>query len=157
MRNFQDTFEIRKGSFISAFSICMTVPLSLRRPKDQQHKAQFWLINMSIYCKLLRHVDLEKRSSQKTKIPLTEFGNGLTLLTLQVNYRVLVIFFLLLVRTSHRRCSIRKNVLKNFAKFTRKQLYQTCFCTSITLTETAALQLFCMKVIFKSFAEVTGK
>ena len=27
MRNFQDTYETRKRSFISAFSICMTVPL----------------------------------------------------------------------------------------------------------------------------------
>ena len=27
MRKFQDTFEIRRRSFISAFSICMTVPL----------------------------------------------------------------------------------------------------------------------------------
>ena len=27
MPNFQDTFETRKRSFISAFSICMTVPL----------------------------------------------------------------------------------------------------------------------------------
>ena len=27
MRNFQDTFETRKRPFISAFSICMTVPL----------------------------------------------------------------------------------------------------------------------------------
>ena len=27
MRNFKDTFEARKGSFISAFSICMTVTL----------------------------------------------------------------------------------------------------------------------------------
>ena len=27
MRNFQDTFETRNQSFISAFSICMTVPL----------------------------------------------------------------------------------------------------------------------------------
>ena len=27
MRNFQDTFETRKRSFVSAFSICMTVPL----------------------------------------------------------------------------------------------------------------------------------
>ena len=27
MRNFQDTFETRKGSFISVFSICMTVLL----------------------------------------------------------------------------------------------------------------------------------
>ena len=28
MRNFQDTFESLKRSFISAFSICMTVPLN---------------------------------------------------------------------------------------------------------------------------------
>ena len=27
MGNFQDTFEIRKRSFIRVFSICMTVPL----------------------------------------------------------------------------------------------------------------------------------
>ena len=27
MRNFQDTFETSKQSYISAFSICMTVPL----------------------------------------------------------------------------------------------------------------------------------
>ena len=29
MRNFQDIFETRNRSFISAFSICMTVPLIL--------------------------------------------------------------------------------------------------------------------------------
>ena len=29
MRNYQDTFETRKRSFINAFSICMTVPLNL--------------------------------------------------------------------------------------------------------------------------------
>ena len=29
MRNFQDTFETHKQSFISAFSICMTVSLKL--------------------------------------------------------------------------------------------------------------------------------
>ena len=29
MQNFQDTFEIRKRSFISTFSICMTVSLNL--------------------------------------------------------------------------------------------------------------------------------
>ena len=28
MSNFQDTFETRKRSFISTFSICMTVPLN---------------------------------------------------------------------------------------------------------------------------------
>ena len=28
MQNFQDTFETRKRSFMSAFSICVTVPLN---------------------------------------------------------------------------------------------------------------------------------
>ena len=30
-------------------------------------------------------------------------------------------------RSSHQRCSIRKGILWNFAKFTRKQLYQSLF------------------------------
>ena len=30
MQNFQDTFETRKRSFISAFSVCMTVPLNMK-------------------------------------------------------------------------------------------------------------------------------
>ena len=29
MQNFQDSFEIRKRSFISTFSVCMTLPLIL--------------------------------------------------------------------------------------------------------------------------------
>ena len=28
MQNYQDTFEISKRSFMSAFSVCMTVPLN---------------------------------------------------------------------------------------------------------------------------------
>ena len=34
MRNFQDTFEARKQSFISTFSICMTVPLVIVQRND---------------------------------------------------------------------------------------------------------------------------
>ena len=29
MGNFQDTFKTRKPSFISAFSVCLTVPLTM--------------------------------------------------------------------------------------------------------------------------------
>ena len=36
MRNFQDTFETPKRSFISAFSICMTVPLSISEVIDSE-------------------------------------------------------------------------------------------------------------------------
>ena len=32
MRNFQDAFETRKGSIVSAFSICMAVALKIKRP-----------------------------------------------------------------------------------------------------------------------------
>ena len=34
MRNFQDTFKTRKRSFISTFSICMTVPLKIVQRND---------------------------------------------------------------------------------------------------------------------------
>ena len=34
MRNFQDAFETRKRLFVSAFSICMTVPLNRPRPRQ---------------------------------------------------------------------------------------------------------------------------
>ena len=38
MQKFQDTFETRKRPFISAFSICMTVPLSANSlPNLPQH------------------------------------------------------------------------------------------------------------------------
>ena len=40
MRIFQDIFETRKRSFISAFSICMTVPLS--KDHDQETSKNFW-------------------------------------------------------------------------------------------------------------------
>ena len=35
MRNFQDTFETRNRSVISAFSVCMTVPL--KKGRDMEH------------------------------------------------------------------------------------------------------------------------
>ena len=39
--------------------------------------------------------------------------------------------FLFLFRSSHRRCSIRKGVLRNFAKFTGKHLCQSLFFNKI--------------------------
>ena len=47
MRNFQDTFETRKGSIISAFSIWMTVPLM----DVLQHLEN---MSKSIYCVFVR-------------------------------------------------------------------------------------------------------
>ena len=37
MRNFQDTFETRMRSFISAFSVCMTVPLNNIAPIKKKY------------------------------------------------------------------------------------------------------------------------
>ena len=42
MRNFQDAFETRKLSFISAFSICMTVPLLIGIFNNQTWPNQTW-------------------------------------------------------------------------------------------------------------------
>ena len=52
MQNFQDTFETQKRTFISAFSICMSVPLShgtkirtcymLKIPCYMSHSACRW-------------------------------------------------------------------------------------------------------------------
>ena len=35
-------------------------------------------------------------------------------------------------RSSHRRCSIKKSVLRNFSKFTGKHLYQSLFFNNVT-------------------------
>ena len=35
------------------------------------------------------------------------------------------------IRSSHQRCSVKKCVLKNFAKFTGKQLYQSLFFNEV--------------------------
>ena len=42
MRNFQDTFETCKRSFISAFLICMTAPLN-EIFKDNVRQKIFWI------------------------------------------------------------------------------------------------------------------
>ena len=47
MGNFQDTFETRRRSFISAFSICMSVPLI----NGISHKT------LSLYQHYTRHYD----------------------------------------------------------------------------------------------------
>ena len=40
MRNFQDTFETRKRSFINAFSICMTVPSKYQTKRKNSHRIE---------------------------------------------------------------------------------------------------------------------
>ena len=43
------------------------------------------------------------------------------------------------IRSSHRRCSVKKGVLRNFAKFTGKHLCQTLFFNNIAGLRPAAL------------------
>ena len=51
MRNLQDTFETRKRSFISAFSIGMTVPLNQRSAvKGVQHQLPIFCQNFQTFC-----------------------------------------------------------------------------------------------------------
>ena len=59
-------------------------------------------------------------------------------------------------RSSHQRCSIRKGVLRNFAKFTGKQLYQSLFFNKISGLRPATLckkRLWhrCFPVNFRKF------
>ena len=44
MRNFEVTFETRNLSFISAFSICMTVPLKLLKNEQFQKEQKQQMI-----------------------------------------------------------------------------------------------------------------
>ena len=44
-----------------------------------------------------------------------------------------------IIRSSHRRCSVKKGVLRNFAKFTGKHLCQTLFFNNIAGLRPAAL------------------
>ena len=46
MQNFQDTFETRKRSFISAFSICMTAPLGLPFTKYLYDEKVFEILSL---------------------------------------------------------------------------------------------------------------
>ena len=50
--------------------------------------------------------------------------------------KMLLLFFGLLIRSSHRRCFIKKDVLKNFTKFKGKHL-----CQSVFLNEVPGLSL----------------
>ena len=57
-----------------------------------------------------------------------------------------IIFRFIVFRSSHRRCSVRKGVLRNFTKFTGKHLYQSLFFNIV-----AGLRHRCFPVIFAKF------
>ena len=102
MQNFQDTFETRKGSFISAFSICMTVPL-----KSNLSNSEPKLVNYRDYKKfsfekfktsldnVLRHCSTDFKvfeynfTSQKTKVIR---GNHKTYLNKKLRKAIMLIY-----------------------------------------------------------------
>ena len=47
--------------------------------------------------------------------------------------------FVFCFRSSHRRCSVRKDVLRNFTKFTGKHLYQSLFFNKVAAPRPAVL------------------
>ena len=60
MQNFQNSFETRKRSFIRAFSICMTVPLTLSWRRTLSYRNQsiyllYKLMDWFLYDRDLRH------------------------------------------------------------------------------------------------------
>ena len=87
-----------------------------------------------------------------------------------------VIFFSTIIRSSRRRCSVRKRVLRNFAKFTGKHLCQShlslrpatllkkrlCFPvnfpkfprTPFSQNTSGRLLLHVLKAIYKTFCEI---
>ena len=54
MRNFLDTFETCKRSFISAFSICMTVPLKILFPAQDPDMYLKKLLKCRFTCEKLK-------------------------------------------------------------------------------------------------------
>ena len=65
-------------------------------------------------------------------------------------------YILLIFRSSYRRCSVRKGVLKNFSKFTGKQMYQSLYFTKVAGLRPATLTKWrlwhrCFPVNFAKF------
>ena len=65
------------------------------------------------------------------------------------------------VRSSHQRCSVRKDVLKTFANFTGKHLCWSLFLITLLVFRTATLlkryKAAINRAAFKTFAIFTGK
>ena len=65
-------------------------------------------------------------------------------------------YILLILRSSHRRCSVRKGVIRNFSKFTGKQLYQSLYFQKVAGLRPATLIKWrlwhrCFPVNFEKF------
>ena len=64
---------------------------------------------------------------ENTRKPKVGLGPSKNLCTISFTFHMDFSNTIITLKGSHRRCSIEKGVLKNFAKFTGKQLYQSLF------------------------------
>ena len=71
------------------------------------------------------------KGDQNTNLNLRPKKVGQRMKIIYSNYFVEVHQVLHYVRSSHRRCSVRKGFLRNFAKFTGKRLCQSFFCRTV--------------------------
>ena len=69
------------------------------------------------------YVSFELCMSQGLELGLEFFRRIFRFVYLYIGYN--------LYRSSHQRCSMKKGVLRNFAKFTGKHLYQSLFLTKL--------------------------
>ena len=59
-------------------------------------------------------------------------------------------------RSSHQRCSVKKGVLRNFAKFTGKRLYQRIFFNKVAALRSATLLKESLAQVFsREFCEIS--
>ena len=87
--------------------------------------------------------------------PRANFGIFVKCVLKQVKYLKYIIsklYFLVIVyRSSHQRCSIKKGVLENFAKFTGKQLCQILFLIKCNFIKKEALARVFFCEFYKTF------
>ena len=60
-------------------------------------------------------------------------------------------------RSSHRRCSVRKGVLRNFARFTEKHLYQSLFFNKVAKVNKVIKKETLAQVFSCEFCEISKK
>ena len=126
MRNFLDTFETLKRSFISAFSIYMTVPLRILGNKEILEKSQIW-----IQTQLSDQSPFQKlnfgNSSQKTRksryqifLVLSSFTEFFYFVTNILSRIVDILLGLKVLKESLQGGIYEKGALKNIVKFAGK-------------------------------------
>ena len=126
MRNFQDTFKARKRSFISAFSICMTVPL---------------IIPYISYRGVFRTLSMLKcfaKSAYRKKKTIFSRESFITDVWQDLEYAP-ELLYKWYYRTSRPEVFCKKVALRNFSKFIGKRLSQSLLLNKVARLRSATL------------------